>query len=124
MAMTGRKVDPVQLSLRRLATLLLAVLVLFGGAGVWSAFGKERGSSASRAESQAALADLTRQQSQLEEDITDLQSDRGKEAALRQQYAVGKAGEHLLVIVDPATTTPSAATTTLLQQIKDALSWW
>ena len=116
--------DPVRLSTRRLLTLGLFALVIFGAAGVWSAYNKERESASLRMESQSALADLTQQQAQLQQSITDLQSERGQEAALRQQYAVGERGEGLIIIVDPATTTALEATTTLLQRIEQALSWW
>lgn len=104
--------------------LVLVALIIFGAAGVWSAYYKERESASLRMESQTALADLTQQQSQLQTNIVELQSARGREAALRQQYAVGESGEHLIIIVDPATTTPIATTTTLLQRIEQALSWW
>jgi cell division protein FtsB len=110
--------------MRRLLTILILLLVLFGAAGVWSAYTKERESAALRVQSQGALADLTQQQSHLEANITDLESERGREAALRQQYAVGEKGEHLVIIIDPASTTPTEATTTMFQKIEQAFWWW
>lgn len=103
---------------------LLLALIIFGAAGVWSAYGKERESASLRLQSQAALRDLTLQEAQLRQNIVTLQSARGKEAALREQYAVGQKGEQLIVIVDPATTTPIATSTSLIQRIEDAFSWW
>ena len=41
---------------------------------------------------------LSQQQTQLQSDIASLETDRGKEAALRQQYAVGKKGEGLIIM--------------------------
>lgn len=123
MAISGRKMDPVRLTMRRAVMLFLLALIIFGAFGVWSAYRKERESAALRMQSQSALADLTEQHDKLVANIADLESDRGKEAALRQEYSVGKEGEHLIVIVDPATTTPIQATSTFLQKIESAF-WW
>lgn len=121
---SGRKVDPVRLSMKRLFMLILVFLIVFAAAGVWSAYRKERESAELRVESQSSLADLTSQHEQLVANIANLQSERGKEAALRQEYAVGKEGERLIVIVDPSTTTPTEATSTILQKIEQAFLWW
>lgn len=120
----GRKVDPVRLSMRRLLMLGLVVLILFAAAGVWSAYQKERESAALRVESQNSLENLSSEHDQLVANIATLQTDRGKEAALRQEYAVGKKGEQLVIIVGPSTDTPAQATTTILQKIERAFWWW
>ncbi|HTR18890.1 MAG TPA: hypothetical protein VMH91_02835 [Candidatus Paceibacterota bacterium] len=115
--------DPTRLLWRRLRLFGLFVLVVFVGAGVWNSWQKEKQSSALNRESQAALADLSSQESQLQGNITELQSERGKEAALRQQYAVGKQGEDMIVIVD-SSTTPPPQPQSFLDKLKKAFSWW
>jgi cell division protein FtsB len=115
--------EPVRLLWRRLGLLALFAFIILVGSGVWSAWQKDKESAGLNQQSQAALADLTAQESQLQGNITELQSDRGKEAALRQQYAVGKQGEDMIVIVD-SSTTPPPARPSFLDEIKKAFSWW
>ena len=93
----------------------LLALVIMAGSSVWNVYHKDRESRALRMQSELELAQLTQQQTQLNTRITKLESPRGKEETLRQQYAVGKQGEGMIIIVDPehskalpATTTPSA----------------
>ena len=67
---------------------------------------------------------LSQQQTQLQSDIASLETDRGKEAALRQQYAVGKKGEGLIVIVDPRSDAPRQASSTIMQWVRKFLPFW
>lgn len=123
MAAIRQRNEPVRLLWRRLGLLALLALVVLVGGGVWSAWQKDKASAALNQQSQAALADLTAQESQLQGNITELQSERGKEAALRDQYAVGKQGEDMIVIVD-SSTTPPPAQPSFLDELKKAFSWW
>jgi len=116
--------DPVRIFLRRLLLAALFALVIFGAWSVWGAWRKEQESAALKQQSEAALADLTTQQSQLQANIASLQSDRGREAQLRQEYAVGKSGENLVIIVDASTTAPAAPPQSFLERLKKAFSWW
>lgn len=74
-------------------------------------------------ESQANLQDLSAQQTTLQQNISDLQSDRGKEAVLRQEYSVGEKGENMIIIVD-ASSTPPPPPPTFMDKLKNAFSWW
>jgi len=115
--------EPVRLMWKRLGLLALLGLVILVGSGVWSAYEKDNESATLNQQSQAALADLTAQDSQLQGNIASLQSDRGKEAALRDQYAVGKQGEDMIVIVD-SSSTPPPPPPSFLDQLKKVFSWW
>jgi type II secretory pathway component PulL len=108
---------------RRLALLALLILVAFVAWSVWGAYQKATQSAALAREAQASAADLAAQQATLEDHVAQLQSDRGKETALRQQYAVGKAGEQMVVIVN-ASSTPPPPSPTFFEKLKGAFSWW
>ena len=117
--------DPVRLFARRLMLLGLFIFAIIALSGVWNIYQKERESSALKQQAQAQFADLQTREEQLHSDIATLKTERGMEAALRQQYTMGKSGEKLIVIIDPATTTPTVATSTAIQQwIHRALPWW
>lgn len=124
MAILRDRHNPVRLFGRRLLILGLIVLVVLGISGVWSAYKKEKASSALRAEAEVQLADLATRQSQLNADIANLGSDRGKEEALREQYALAAKGEKLIIIVDPHASGEVHATSSLMQWIKKTFSWW
>ncbi|HUO49996.1 MAG TPA: hypothetical protein VMU25_00245 [Candidatus Paceibacterota bacterium] len=116
--------NPTRLLWRRFMLFGLVVFFIFGSWSVWGAWRKDVESAALNQQSQAALADLVQQQSQLQENIQDLQTERGKEAALRQEYGVGKAGEHEIVIVDPSQPVPATSSPTVFDTIKKALWRW
>ena len=119
-----QKSDPVRLFWRRVLLGVLFALVIFGISGVWRIYTRERESAVLNQESQAHLAELTRRQDQLKSNIANLNTDRGKEAALRQQYQVGKPGEGLIIIVNPPTPVATKATSTpIVQWFKDLVSW-
>lgn len=115
--------DPTRLLWRRLGLLALFGVVCFAGWSVWGAWQKDQDSAALNQESQAALATLSAQDTTLQQNITELQSPRGKEAALRQEYSVGAEGENEIVIVD-ASSTPPPPPPTFMDKIKSAFSWW
>lgn len=79
----------------------LAILVISALWGVWDIYRKNTEAARLRTEAEGRLAELTTQASRLETDLMALQTRRGMEAALRQQYAVAGAGEGLIVIVEP-----------------------
>lgn len=116
--------NPTKLLWRRLMLLGVFALFVFGSWSVWGAWRKDVESAALNRQSQAALADLTQQQSQLQINIQELQSERGREAALRQAYGVGKAGEREIIIVDPSHPQPATSTPSVFESIKKALWWW
>ncbi len=119
-----RRNDPVRLFGRRVFLVGMFTLVIFGIAGVWSAHQKEKESGALRTEAEVQLSDLSERQAQLTADIGKLQTDRGKEEALRQQYALAAKGEGLIVIVDPSEQKPVQATSSVLEWLHKVLPWW
>jgi cell division protein FtsB len=125
MATLRQRRDPVRIFMRRLALLGLFILVIVAASGVWSIYRKDQESIVLKEQAQAQLADLSTQQAQLNASIAELQTERGKEAALRQQYSVGDPGEGMIMIVEPAAATPIATTTTPFQAwLHSAFSWW
>lgn len=114
----------VRLLLKRAGTLALAALVITASFGVWGVYQKEKESRALRALTEAERADLEKRQKALAGDIKKLNTDRGMEEALREQYALAAAGEGLIVIVEPPSPPPVQPTTTVLEKIKDFLFFW
>lgn len=115
--------DPLRLLGRRLVMAFLAVLVLAAASGLWSAYQKERESAALRHEAEVQLADMTERSAQLKTKLSRLETDRGKEEALRERYEMGKAGENLVVIVDEPAPAASTSTPSVFQRIRDVLPW-
>ena len=91
-----------RLFLRRLGLIALFALVVFAASGVWGVYWKERESAGRRTEAETERADLEKRQGQLSADIERLESDRGLEETLREQYGLAERGEQLIVIVDSA----------------------
>jgi cell division protein FtsB len=124
MAISDRRHRIAKLLWRRLRILIALLLVILAVSAVWNIYKKERESRALRTDSERQLEALTQQQNALKQDISALQTARGKEAALRDQYAVGKPGEQLVVIVEPerpATTTEQEG---FLQIVHKFLPFW
>ena len=124
MATIQQRDTPTKLFLRRLGILGLFVLVLFTAWSVWGAARKNNESARLNSQSQAALADLTAQDAQLKRNIATLESERGREAALRQSYAVGKPGENMIVIVDHAPPPPPPPAPSFMDRLKRTFVWW
>lgn len=124
MAIPDKRHDPVRLFARRLGLLALLVLVLAAASGVWDIYHKERESRALRDQAQMQLDDLTQQKTQLSAEISNLQTARGKEETLRQQYELGKQGEGLIIIVNPPTPKPVQASSTVMQWVHKFLPFW
>ncbi|MBI5645093.1 hypothetical protein HY970_03270 [Candidatus Kaiserbacteria bacterium] len=116
--------DPVRLFFRRIGMLALVTFSIFLAVKVWEIHGKERESRMLRNESDVHLNDLSIQESHLRLAIAELKTDRGKEAALREQYEMGKAGERLIIIVDPPTSLPIQASSTLMRWVHTFLPFW
>lgn len=124
MAISDRRRHIVRLLWRRLGIAGLFVLVLVAAGGVWSVYQKERESLSLRQEAENQYSTLSQQEAQLKNDIASLETDRGKEAALREQYAVGKKGEGLVIIVDPKASLPQQASSTIMQWVHKFLPFW
>ncbi|MFA7309619.1 MAG: hypothetical protein WC050_01815 [Candidatus Paceibacterota bacterium] len=124
MATFDKRHDPIRLLWRRLGLLALLVLVLMGISGEWNVFKKERESRALRDQAELQVTNLSAQETQLSADIAKLETDRGKEEALREQYAVGRKGEGLIIIVEPVKPEPIEATSTFRTWVRKFLPFW
>lgn len=109
---------------RRLVLLGLFALIIVASAGAWGAYQKERESYALRQEAEMQLDDLSKRQAQLDTDIASLETNRGKEQVLREQYALAARGEGLIVIVDTPPVAPTHATSSLVDWFKRTFTWW
>jgi cell division protein FtsB len=126
MATIRPKNDPVRLFGRRLMLLALLVLLVAAVPGAWKAYQEDRESAVLRGQAQTQLNDLSQRQAQLDADIATLQTDRGMEAALRDQYALAAKGENLIIIEDAtsAAATAEATSSAFAQWIHKAFPWW
>ncbi len=124
MATTRGSSQAVKLLWRRLGLVALLLLVVLAFSGWWNVFKKERESRTLRNQSESAYIALYNQEIQLREDIESLKTDRGKEAVLRAQYAVGRKGEELVVIVDPDTPKTTQASSTVMEWVHTFLPFW
>ena len=120
----GQKRDPLRLFGKRLLLILLLLLVIVAISGVWKAYRKERESASLRREAEIQLADLAKRKAQLEADITKLNTPRGMEDALREQYLLAKSGENLIIIVDSPTPAPIEATSSVMEWFQKTFTWW
>ncbi len=92
---------------------LLTLLVLWL---TWLLYGIVRKEEIARRavrETKVELANLESRKTTLNQNLAELNTERGHEATLRQTYGVAKPGEGVIIVVPPkeATTTPS-------------LPWW
>ena len=116
--------DPVRLFGRRLILLALSVLIVFSAMGAWSAYQKERESHTLRLQAEMQLSDLSKRQTKLDLNIANLETDRGKEQVWGEQYALAARGEGLIVIVDAPQAAQTRATSSVLEWLHKAFSWW
>ena len=115
--------DPLKLLGRRVVLLVLATLVVIAASSVWSTFRKQRESAELRREAELRLADLMERSDQLHAKLARLETDRGKEEALRERYELGRAGEGLIVIVDAPVPEAPTSSPSVFKRIRDALPW-
>jgi len=119
-----RRNDPVRLFGRRLVIAGLGVLVIVVASGVWNAYRKQKESAALRTQAAVQLRDLEERQSQLNTDIAKLETNRGKEEVLRDQYALAAKGEQLIVIVSATASPIQATSSTFVQWLHNTFPWW
>ncbi len=87
---------------------LLAVLVIWL---LWLLFGIVRKEEIARhavADTKVELASLKERKETLDQNLAELNTERGQEATLRETYGVAKPGEGVIIVVQPkeATSTP------------------
>ena len=119
-----QRYDPIRLMRRRLLILVLLILVLAMLRGVWSVYQKEQESRAMREEAARQLSDLEARELDLRADITRLDSARGVEEVLREEYELGKSGESVIVIVENEPPPPPPEPTVLQRWFDRTLRWW
>ena len=125
MAIVGKRSDPVRLFARRLALLVLLLLVIAALSALWDVYKKETESRTLRVQAEAQLYNLNMQQSHLSGEISRLQTARGKEEMLRENYEMAKQGENLIVIIDPPAAPPVVATSSSVSKwIHRLLPFW
>ena len=122
MAQYNQRRDPMRLMWRRLLALVLLILVAIAAQGAWGVYKKAQDSGNLKAEAQAKLDDLKKRELELRTDISNLRSDRGIEAELRERYNLAAAGESVIVIVDPPAPPPEPKPNAL-QKLKSLFSW-
>ena len=92
---------------------LLGILILMFSYGVWGAWEKEYEIRAKTESSATVLNDLQSRKQGLQEKISELNTERGVEAEIRNKFEVAKDGEKVIFIVHPsdetATETPKTA---------------
>lgn len=120
----NQRQSAVQLLFRRVWIFILLVAVILAANAVWEVYQKEKGSRAMKVLAESEQLDLSRRQAELEIDITRLSSDSGIEEMLREQYSLARAGEQLIIIVDPPAETPAATTSTMFDNIRHFLWFW
>lgn len=117
----GRR-DPMRLMWRRLAAIILLLLIALAVRGVWGVFKKSQESAELRQKAEAELSDLKVREGELRADISSLKTDRGIEEELRQRYDLSHSDEGVIVIVDPPAPPPEPRQTTF-QKFKNWFSW-
>lgn len=116
MAIVGKRSDPVRLFARRLALLALLIIVVAACSALWDVYKKERESRILKNQAEAQLYNLNMQESHLNGEIARLETARGKEEMLRQNYELAREGENMIMIIEPPERAPVAATTTPLNK--------
>lgn len=114
----------MRLFFKRAGMLALFALVLVAASGVWGVYQKSRESGKLRKEAELEKADLIERESRLAEDIGKMKTDRGVEETLRAQFALAEQGERLIVLVDAPSATPTKATSTVREWLKNTFWFW
>ena len=78
---------------------LLALVIVWLISLIWSIGRKEEIARTTVNETQAELALLEEREKTLKENLTELSTERGHEASLRQTFGVAKPGEEVIIVV-------------------------
>ncbi len=125
MAIVGKRSDPVRLFARRLAILILFILILAACSALWDVYKKERDSRVLRNQAEAQLYNLSMQEDHLNGEISRLETARGKEEMLRQNYELAREGENMIMIIEPPESPPEQATSTpMMRWMHRIIPFW
>jgi len=92
--------------------------------GVWKVYMQERESRTLRNEAVGALSDLEAREKRVREQIDTLNTSRGLETALREQFSLAKEGENLIIVVGrPSSEILSEKTKGLLGWFGNLVGW-
>lgn len=117
------KRDPARLLMKRLFLVILAGVVVFASTSVWNVYTKERESRALRTQAEMERDEIFSRELELKKDIEWLSTNRGKEEALREQYALAAEGENLIIIFDPRAEKEKQATSTVQLWLEKLFFW-
>ncbi len=125
MAIVGKRSDPVRLFFRRIGLLALFILVLGACSAVWDVYKKEHDSRVLRGQAEAQMYNLTMQEEHLTDEISRLETKRGQEEVLRENYEMAKEGENLIIIIEPPKSEVVEATSTpIMQWMHRVIPFW
>ena len=105
----------------RTTVAILAVIAVLLGFSAFSVFQKREEAYQNAETAEYQVKTLTAREQKTQEEINELQTNEGVEAAIRNEYQASKDGEGLVVVVDPATREDD---TVAPQATPAAQSWW
>lgn len=86
---------------------------LWLGSLIWNLAGKAQIAWRQAHDTEAQYEELEARQAALASSIASLETPRGQDAAIRQAFGVARPGEEVIIVVPPATSTPTSTP-----------SWW
>lgn len=81
---------------------LLLFAAAFLAVSVWGVYEKERGTAEVRKKRAEELSNLRAREAELSSEIERLSTPEGIEMEIREKYELGKEGERVVVVIDPA----------------------
>lgn len=94
------------------ALLALLVFAIFVAKGTVAVVQKETESAADVQALKTKIATLSNEQASMKDDIASLNTQAGIDKEIKEKFNVSEPGEHVAIIVDPANSTTSEATST------------
>ena len=87
------------------ALIIFGIVILAFAWSIIGLVGKAEDTAKNKKNVADKIAELQKEQDKLSSDIQNLGTDQGKEAAIREKFGFGKAGEGMVVVVDDKNTT-------------------
>lgn len=85
---------------RRAALLILFVVCVLVGRGMWGVYEKKRETDGWRAEAEKKMHNLEEREADVARIVEHLETPEGVEQAFREQFDVGKEGEGVIIVVN------------------------
>lgn len=95
-----RNNNPVRLFGRRLLFILLCIAIILMFPGVWKVYTQEVESRLLKRQAVQELSLLKEREKHVRDKTSALDTSRGLEEALREQFSLGEVGERMIVVVD------------------------